>query len=191
MTVTGQVDYMIHVVTTDMHAYDNFLRDKLLGSATRLRCAVAHCDPRGKAHDGPAAGSRRERQVMRLAGQARSRCRNWLNVAADIAGKGAATPEPVLAVERERRLEGLARAGFQADPPVAALARQVQKRSPASPSRRPWRRLILSVSAWISARRDLRPAALIAPMASKVSPSHTDRNVTSGRCRPLRSSAKL
>jgi len=33
MTVTGQVDYMIHVVTTDMHAYDNFLRDKLLGSA--------------------------------------------------------------------------------------------------------------------------------------------------------------
>lgn len=32
MTVTGQVDYMIHVVTTDMHAYDNFLRDKLLGS---------------------------------------------------------------------------------------------------------------------------------------------------------------
>jgi DNA-binding Lrp family transcriptional regulator len=33
MTVTGQVDYMMHVVTTDMHAYDNFLRDKLLGSA--------------------------------------------------------------------------------------------------------------------------------------------------------------
>ena len=33
MTVTGAVDYMIHVVTTDMHAYDNFLRDKLLGSA--------------------------------------------------------------------------------------------------------------------------------------------------------------
>lgn len=33
MTVTGQVDYMVHVVTTDMHAYDNFLRDKLLGSA--------------------------------------------------------------------------------------------------------------------------------------------------------------
>ncbi len=32
MTVTGQVDYMMHVVTTDMHAYDNFLRDKLLGS---------------------------------------------------------------------------------------------------------------------------------------------------------------
>ncbi len=32
MTVTGQVDYMIHVVTTDMHAYDGFLRDKLLGS---------------------------------------------------------------------------------------------------------------------------------------------------------------
>ncbi len=24
---------MVHVVTTDMHAYDNFLRDKLLGSA--------------------------------------------------------------------------------------------------------------------------------------------------------------
>lgn len=33
MTVTGQVDYLIHIVTTDMHAYDNFLRDKLLGSA--------------------------------------------------------------------------------------------------------------------------------------------------------------
>lgn len=33
MTVTGAVDYMVHVVTTDMHAYDNFLRDKLLGSA--------------------------------------------------------------------------------------------------------------------------------------------------------------
>ena len=33
MTVTGTVDYMIHIITTDMHAYDNFLRDKLLGSA--------------------------------------------------------------------------------------------------------------------------------------------------------------
>lgn len=33
MTVTGAVDYIIHVVTTDMHAYDAFLRDKLLGSA--------------------------------------------------------------------------------------------------------------------------------------------------------------
>ncbi len=32
MTVTGQVDYMMHIVTTDMHAYDDFLRDKLLGS---------------------------------------------------------------------------------------------------------------------------------------------------------------
>lgn len=32
MTVTGAVDYIIHVVTTDMHAYDAFLRDKLLGS---------------------------------------------------------------------------------------------------------------------------------------------------------------
>ncbi len=32
MTVTGAVDYVIRVVTTDMHAYDNFLRDKLLGS---------------------------------------------------------------------------------------------------------------------------------------------------------------
>lgn len=30
MTVTGAVDYVIRVVTTDMHAYDNFLRDKLL-----------------------------------------------------------------------------------------------------------------------------------------------------------------
>ncbi len=32
MTVTGAVDYIIHVVTTDMHAYDTFLREKLLGS---------------------------------------------------------------------------------------------------------------------------------------------------------------
>lgn len=32
MTVTGAVDYIIHVLTTDMHAYDEFLRSKLLGS---------------------------------------------------------------------------------------------------------------------------------------------------------------
>ena len=32
MTVTGAVDYIIHVTTTDMHAYDSFLREKLLGS---------------------------------------------------------------------------------------------------------------------------------------------------------------
>ncbi len=32
MTITGAVDYMVHIVTTDMHAYDNFLRDKLLGT---------------------------------------------------------------------------------------------------------------------------------------------------------------
>ena len=30
MTVTGAVDYMIRVLTVDMHAYDDFLRDKLL-----------------------------------------------------------------------------------------------------------------------------------------------------------------
>jgi DNA-binding Lrp family transcriptional regulator len=30
MTVTGAVDYVMRVVTTDMHAYDNFLRDKIL-----------------------------------------------------------------------------------------------------------------------------------------------------------------
>jgi DNA-binding Lrp family transcriptional regulator len=29
-TVTGAVDYMLRIVTTDMHAYDNFLRDKIL-----------------------------------------------------------------------------------------------------------------------------------------------------------------
>lgn len=29
-TVTGEVDYMLRVVTTDMHAYDDFLRDQLL-----------------------------------------------------------------------------------------------------------------------------------------------------------------
>lgn len=32
MTVTGAVDYIIRVTTTDMHAYDKFLREKLLGS---------------------------------------------------------------------------------------------------------------------------------------------------------------
>lgn len=32
MTVTGAVDYVIRVVTTDMHAYDAFLRDKLLAT---------------------------------------------------------------------------------------------------------------------------------------------------------------
>ncbi|MBI1339085.1 winged helix-turn-helix transcriptional regulator [bacterium] len=30
MTVTGAVDYVMRIVTTDMHAYDDFLRDKLL-----------------------------------------------------------------------------------------------------------------------------------------------------------------
>lgn len=30
-TVTGAVDYMIRIVTSDMHSYDSFLRDKLLG----------------------------------------------------------------------------------------------------------------------------------------------------------------
>ncbi|MCU0882874.1 MAG: Lrp/AsnC family transcriptional regulator [Hyphomonadaceae bacterium] len=30
-TVTGAVDYMIRVVTRDMHTYDAFLRDRLLG----------------------------------------------------------------------------------------------------------------------------------------------------------------
>jgi Lrp/AsnC family transcriptional regulator len=29
-TVTGAVDYMIRVITTDMHAYDAFLREKIL-----------------------------------------------------------------------------------------------------------------------------------------------------------------
>ena len=32
MTVTGAVDYVIRITTTDMHAYDTFLREKLLGS---------------------------------------------------------------------------------------------------------------------------------------------------------------
>ena len=31
MTVTGAVDYVIRIITTDMQAYDDFLRDKLLG----------------------------------------------------------------------------------------------------------------------------------------------------------------
>lgn len=29
-TVTGQVDYMLRILTRDMHAYDDFLRDKML-----------------------------------------------------------------------------------------------------------------------------------------------------------------
>lgn len=33
MTVTGAVDYVVRIVTNDMHSYDDFLRDKLLGSA--------------------------------------------------------------------------------------------------------------------------------------------------------------
>ena len=33
MIVTGAVDYIIRITTTDMHAYDAFLREKLLGSA--------------------------------------------------------------------------------------------------------------------------------------------------------------
>jgi len=32
-TVTGAVDYMLRVLTRDMHAYDDFLRDKMLASA--------------------------------------------------------------------------------------------------------------------------------------------------------------
>ncbi len=32
MTVTGAVDYVIRIVTTDMHAYDDFLRERLLGT---------------------------------------------------------------------------------------------------------------------------------------------------------------
>ncbi|MGB3624932.1 MAG: Lrp/AsnC family transcriptional regulator, partial [Henriciella sp.] len=32
MTVTGAVDYVMRITTTDMHAYDSFLRDQLLGS---------------------------------------------------------------------------------------------------------------------------------------------------------------
>lgn len=31
ITITGAVDYFIRIITTDIHAYDNFLRDKLLG----------------------------------------------------------------------------------------------------------------------------------------------------------------
>lgn len=31
-TVTGAVDYMLRVLTRDMHAYDDFLRDKMLAS---------------------------------------------------------------------------------------------------------------------------------------------------------------
>jgi Lrp/AsnC family transcriptional regulator len=30
-TITGAADYILRIVTTDMHAYDDFLRDKILG----------------------------------------------------------------------------------------------------------------------------------------------------------------
>lgn len=30
ITITGAVDYFVRIITTDIHAYDNFLRDKLL-----------------------------------------------------------------------------------------------------------------------------------------------------------------
>ncbi|MES1200787.1 MAG: Lrp/AsnC family transcriptional regulator [Pseudomonadota bacterium] len=30
-TVTGAADYMMRIITSDMHAYDDFLRDKMLG----------------------------------------------------------------------------------------------------------------------------------------------------------------
>jgi DNA-binding Lrp family transcriptional regulator len=29
-TVTGAIDYMLRIITSDMHAYDDFLRDKML-----------------------------------------------------------------------------------------------------------------------------------------------------------------
>lgn len=32
VTVTGEVDYMLRVITTDMHAYDDLLRDQVLAS---------------------------------------------------------------------------------------------------------------------------------------------------------------
>jgi DNA-binding Lrp family transcriptional regulator len=32
VTVTGAVDYMLRIVTRDIHAYDDFLRDKMLAS---------------------------------------------------------------------------------------------------------------------------------------------------------------
>ncbi len=31
-TVTGAIDYVVRIVTSDMHAYDTFLRDKLLST---------------------------------------------------------------------------------------------------------------------------------------------------------------
>ena len=55
MTVTGAVDYVMRIVTTDMHAYDNFLRDKILAlglvSDIQSRIIVNV----GKAHDRRAA----------------------------------------------------------------------------------------------------------------------------------------
>ncbi|HVZ99645.1 MAG TPA: Lrp/AsnC family transcriptional regulator [Caulobacterales bacterium] len=46
-TVTGAADYMMRVVTSDMHAYDDFLRDKMLALGlisdvqSRIRMRVA------------------------------------------------------------------------------------------------------------------------------------------------------
>lgn len=39
-TVTGAVDYILRVVTTDMHTYDDFLRDKIL-SVDLVQTAVS------------------------------------------------------------------------------------------------------------------------------------------------------
>jgi DNA-binding Lrp family transcriptional regulator len=45
MTVTGAVDYVCRVVTTDMHAYDNFLRDKILalGLVSDIQSRITAC----------------------------------------------------------------------------------------------------------------------------------------------------
>ncbi len=70
MTVTGAVDYMMHVVTTDMHAYDNFLRDKLLGRAPQARSARLTI-PRHSG-DKPARGRAPRRSARYGAGSPRS-----------------------------------------------------------------------------------------------------------------------
>jgi DNA-binding Lrp family transcriptional regulator len=67
MTVTGAVDYIIRVLTLDMHAYDDFLRDKLMSlglvSDVQSRIIVrvskrTTAVPLSLVEDAPASGSK-------------------------------------------------------------------------------------------------------------------------------------
>ena len=72
-TVTGTVDYMLRIVTRDMHAYDDFLRDKMLAlgpgqqtcnRAFVMRVAEAHA-PRRRCRWFPSTHSSTPNSVRR------------------------------------------------------------------------------------------------------------------------------